>query len=281
MRLKLKELRKFFVRRIAAISDLHLMSRSSLFPPIFKTTEGNEFRGNTGQSQIWSYWKQFCHICDEWEVDTVFLASDLLHGQNPIERGTGLISTNLNEQIQLGEDTLTLLLKGRESHWVGGSRYHDSTKGMYVEHELCNRMTEAGITKGTWHGPIANMRVKPFDKIVNMTHGGGRAAYYRETIAAREMVYGKAAEVDGKLPRIDCYIHGHFHWYNHIHQGRVHHIQLPGWTAYEPVPIFTPNYTRMQPDIGGVLILFDAEGRITVWHFLYPLPHISDIVVEV
>jgi hypothetical protein len=281
MKLKHKELRKYFVRRIAAVSDLHLMSRYSLFPPIFRSEEGNVFHANEGQKSIWESYKKFCQVCNDWEVDTVLLASDLIHGQNYIERGTGLISTNLNEQIQLCADVLTPLVKGRDSHWVGGSPYHNSVKGMNVEREVCNRLTEGGVTKGTWHGLVANMRVKPFDKIINMTHGGGRAAYYRETIAAREMVYGKAGEVDGKLPRIYCYVHGHFHWYNYIHQGMVHHVQLPAWTAYEPVSIFTPNYTRLQPDIGGVLLLFDDEGRLTVWHFLYPLPHISDMVTEV
>ena len=281
MKLKLKELRKYFVRRIGAVSDLHLMSRYALFPPTFKTIEGNVFHANEGQKQIWESYKRFCQICDEWEIDSILLASDLIHGQNHIERGSGLISTNLNEQIQLGVNVLTPLLKGRDSHWVGGSRYHNSAKGMYVEQEICNRMTEGGITNGVWHGNIANMKIKPFDKIINMTHGGGRAAYYRETIAAREMIYGKAAEVNQKLPRIDMYVHGHFHWFDYIHQSNVHHLQLPGWVAYEPVPIFTPNYTRMQPDIGGALILFDDNARITVWHYTYPVPHIADAVIEI
>lgn len=281
MKLKLKELRKYFVRRIAAISDLHLMSRYSLFPTTFRTKEGNVFYANEGQKQLYESFKKFCQICDEWEVDTVLLASDLIHGQNHKEAGAGLISTNLNEQIQLGEIVLTPLLKGRSSHWVGGSRYHNSVKGMYIEQELCAKFKVGKVSNAEWYGPIANLKVKPFDKIINLTHGGGRAAYYRETLAAREMVYGKVAEVNEKLPRIDMYIHGHFHWFNYMHQANVHHLQLPGWTAYEPVPLFTPSYTRMQPDIGGCLILFDENGRVTVWHYTYPLPHIADKVKEV
>jgi hypothetical protein len=281
MKLKLKELKKFFVRRIAAVSDLHLMSRYSLFPPEFETSEGNIYKANAGQKSLWESYKTFCNVCDEWEVDTVLLASDLIHGQNPIERGIGLISTNLNEQLDLAELTLTPLLKGRESHWVSGSPYHNSAKGMATENELFNRLVKSKVTSGTWSGQIANLKVKPFNKIINMTHGGGAAAYYRETIAAREMVYGKAAVVNEKLPKFDMYIHGHFHWFNYMHQEKVHHLQLPGWTAYEPVAIFTKNYTRMQPDIGGALILFDESGRITVWHYSYPLPHIADKVVEI
>jgi len=281
MKDKLKEYKNIFVRRIAVVSDLHLMSRYSLFPPEFETKEGNILKPNAGQRQIWDSYMQFCQICDQWEVDTVFLASDLIHGQNVIERGTGLMSTNLNEQIKLAVQVLTPLLKGRDSHWVGGSRYHNSAKGMYIEEEICDKFKKDKISNAIWHGVIANMKVKPFNKIINMTHGGGKAAYYRETIAAREMVYGKVAALDGKLPKIDMYIHGHFHWFNYMHQNNVHHLQLPCWTAYEPCPIFTPNYTRLQPDIGGVLVMFDENGRIFVWHFMYPTPHIVDAVKEI
>jgi hypothetical protein len=282
MKLKLKEMRKYFVRRLAAISDLHLMSKYSLFPPSFTNKEGNVFTPNPGQVELWKSYQSFVNVCDEWEVDTVLIAGDVIHGQNPIERGMGLISTSLNDQLELGEKVLTPILKGRDSHWVSGSGYHNSAKGMSIEEELCKRMrTVNDVGKSNWYGPIANLRIKPFNKITNLTHGGGRAAYYRETLAAREMVYGKAAEVNGKLSKIDMYIHGHFHWYNYMHQANVHHLQLPGWTAYEPIALFTPAYTRMQPDIGGVLIFFDETGRILVWHFLYGLPHISDSVVEV
>jgi len=281
MKDKLKEYKNMFVRRIAAVSDLHLMSRYALFPPEFETEEGNVFKSSAGQRQLWDSYTQFCQVCDQWEVDTVFLASDLIHGQNPIERGRGLMTSDLNEQIDLAEKVLTPLLKDRDSHWISGSGYHNSVRGMSVEQEVCKKMKKSGITNSTWHGVVANMKVKPFEKIINMTHGGGKAAYYRETIAAREMVYGKVASFDGKLPKIDMYIHGHFHWFNYMHQNNVHHLQLPCWTAYEPVPIFTPNYTRLQPDIGGVLIMFDEGGRIFVWHFLYPTPHIVDKVKEI
>ena len=129
-----------------------------------------------------------------------------------------------------------------------------------------------------WYGSIANLKVSPFEKIINLSHGGGRASYYRETLIAREIIFGKVAYANQKLPKIDIYVHGHFHWWNHLHQQGVHHIQTPAWTAYEPIALFTPSYPRLQPETGGVLLLFDDEGRVTVWPFLYPTPHISDSV---
>jgi hypothetical protein len=277
---KMKELRKVFVRRFAAVSDLHIMSRYSLFPPNFET-KNQKFPPNDGQLQIWNSYKEFCDVCDEWEVETVLVAGDVVHGQNYKERGLGLMSTNMNEQIDAACTALKPLLKGRKSHWVSGSGYHVDQNGLSIEELIFDRLQAEKATTGAFYGPVANLNISPFNKLLNLTHGGGRAAYYRESIIAREIVYGKVANQNGKLPKIDMYIHGHFHWFNHLHQQNVHHLQLPGWTAYEPASIFTQAYTRMQPDIGGALILFDDVGRTTVWPYLYPLPHIADFSREI
>ena len=104
--------------------------------------------------------------------------------------------------------------------------------------------------------------------------------FYRETAQAREMIYGRVAYADKKLPNISMYVHGHFHWFNYMHQVNGHSLQLPCWTALEPLPMFIKNYTKAQPDIGGAIIFMDEAGRITVWHMGYPLPHIADEVQE-
>jgi len=278
---KFKELKKVFVRRIAAVADFHTMSRYAACPPgEYKTSEGNILKPNTGQVQLYNSFKNFCKVCDDWEVDTVLLAGDLVHGQNFKERGIGLMTTKTNEQIKANTRILTPLIKDRSSHWVSGSGYHNSLPGMSVEEEICDRFKERGYD-ANWYGTVANLKVEPFNKIINLSHGGGKAMYYRETISAREIVYGKVGEVNNKLPKIDMYVHAHWHWYNYMHQANVHHLQLPCWMAYEPITLYTQAYTRYQPDIGGCLIMFDEEGRITVWHYLYDLPHISDFVKKI
>jgi hypothetical protein len=244
------------------------------------TKEQNPILPNPGQIQLYNYFKKFCRVCDEWEVDSVLLAGDLVHGQNVKERGQGLMSTRTNEQIDLATDVLEPLLKNRKSHWVSGSNYHNSHEGMSIEEDIRKHMKDKGFD-AEWYGTVANLEVKPFGKIINLSHGGGKAMYYRETISAREIVYGKAAQVNEKLPKIDMYVHAHWHWFNYMHQANVHHLQLPCWIAYEPITLYTQAYTRYQPDIGGCLILFDHEGRITVWHFCYDLPHIADFVRQI
>jgi hypothetical protein len=276
-----KELIKYFVRRVAAIGDMHLMSEYSMFPEKFVTIqEATITPKHPEQTEIWKSYQHFLSVCDFWDIDMVLLTSDLMHGQNPYERGSGLMSTNMNEQIELVEYAARPLVKDRISHWVSGSGYHNSVRGMAVEKEVCDRLCKEGVSETTWHGPIANLRIKPFGKVINLTHGGGAAAYYRETLEAREIIYGKAAAIDKKLEKIDIYVRGHFHWFNHLHQSNTHYVQIPCWTAYEPVPMWTKNYVRYQPDIGAALLMFDQEGRLTVWPFLYPLPHIVDKMTE-
>ncbi len=269
---KIFELLKRFVRRMAAVSDQHLLSQVAMCPPGLTNELGVEFNRHAGQIQLWNYWEDFNDKCDELEVDTVFVVGDVIHGQNPIERGVGLMSTNLDVQISAGVLAMQRICKDRKSLWISGSKYHISAIGHNSEKDVCDRLG------GTWLGQVANIKIDPTEKIINVSHGGSGAFVYRETAMGREILFAKVAEANGKLPKISMFIHGHWHWFSYLHQSDTHFLQLPCWTAYEPVPIFTKNYTRFQPDIGAAIIMVDDEGRITCWHYLYPLPHIVDQV---
>lgn len=269
---KIFELKKRFVRRIAAVSDLHFLSLYAGCPPGLLNETGVEFNRNEGQIQLWNYWEDFCNKCDELEVDTVLVVGDVIHGQNPIERGVGLMSTNLDVQVNAGVLGMQRLCRDRKSLWISGSKYHISATGHNTEKDICDRLG------GTWLGLVANLKIEPTEKIINVSHGGSGAFIYRETAMGREILFSKVAEANGKLPKISMFVHGHWHWFSYLHQSDCHYLQLPCWIAFEPVPIFIKNYARFQPDIGGAVIMVDEAGRITVWHYLYDLPHISDNV---
>jgi hypothetical protein len=182
------------------------------------------------------------------------------------------MSTNLDVQISAGELAMRRLCKDRKSLWISGSKYHISAVGHNSEKDVCDKLG------GTWLGLVANLRIEPTDKIINISHGGSGAFVYRETAMGREILFAKVAEANGKLPKISMFIHGHWHWFSYLHQSDTHYLQLPCWIAYEPIPIFVKNYPRFQPDIGGAVIMVDEAARITVWHYLYDLPHIADNV---
>ncbi len=96
-------------RVIAVTSDQHIFSRYGLNPPRVFLKEGLEIKAGPGQKQIWKSWLNFCGKCDEFEVDTVLVLGDLLHGQNPIEMGTMLYSPSMDEQVDAGVEVLSPL----------------------------------------------------------------------------------------------------------------------------------------------------------------------------
>ena len=64
-------------------------------------------------------------------------------------------------------------------------------------------------------------------------------------------------------------IRAHKHTFIEVHKGSIRALQLPCWQFFVPYDTAMKNYARWQPDIGGVVMLFDEELRTTVWHFLY------------
>lgn len=264
------------MRKIAFVSDLHVFSRYAIFPPFFVTEQGMKIECSEAQAEIYDHWLEFCDICNRENVDTVVMNGDCIHGQNPIERGNLLVSPNLNEQIDVGTQILKLLVFGKDYKrkllMFSGSGYHKSTPANDPEKGICDKLD------GIWMGAIANIKFAPSNRVFNIQHGESAAYIYREMLLGRELLFLKYAEALGKIPHIDIKIQGHWHNFIHIHEHKLHMVQLPCWMAFEPSRIYLKSYGKMQSDIGGVIISLDEVDRIHVWHYLWNPPHIADEV---
>lgn len=278
---KIRELVKKFKRVIGCVSDMHVGSPYAIFPDGFSLKSGNVIKLNDGQKQLLDYWEDFKKKCDFWNVDTFLIGGDIVHGQNKKEAGVELISTDLSVQKRAASVLLEPLLKGRKSYWVAGSGYHASTPGHNPDEGLCTELGAKSDIHTDWKGLIANLNIKDTGKMINLSHGGSGAFIYRETAMAREIAFAKMAFANGKLPKIDMFVHGHWHWFAYLHEAKTHYLQLPCWIAFEPCQIYVKNYTRFQPDIGASIIFIDENNFITCWHFLYDLPHIADAPKEI
>jgi hypothetical protein len=265
-------LTKRFKRVIACISDMHVGTYTAIFPDEFHIKRGNVITLSEGQRSLLESYHSFCKTCNDLGVDTVLVLGDMVHGQNPKERGENLITTELTIQKRAAKELLKTLIKDRKSYWVAGSGYHASTPGHDPDEGLCEMMG------GKWCDKVKTLRFG--SRLINISHGGSGAFVFRETAMGREIQWAKMAFANGKLPKIDCFVHGHWHWFAYLHEYESHFLQLPSWAAFEPARIFVKNYARFQPDIGGAVILIDEEDRLMVWHYLYELPHICDEVIE-
>jgi len=268
---------KTFKRVIALISDTHVGSKYALFPDSYIDEDtGNEYRANAGQKQIYGYWQNFCQVCDELKVDTVIHLGDALHGTNRKEFGKNLITSELPIQEDVAVVLLKQIVKDRKFFIISGSGYHQS-----LDSKVHKSIAKREELKGTFLGALANLRLKPSNRIMNITHGVSSAAIYRTTIMDRDGMFFLQAQASGKLPKVDIAVHGHWHSFIYIHTAQHHLIQLPCWMGWEPSRPYLKYYGKMQPDIGGVILMIDDKDRILVWHYLYPLPHISDMIKAV
>lgn len=255
-------------RSVAFISDLHVGSRFAICPDKYQTAEKQWIIPSAGQAYLNNSLAAFGKVCDSLGVDTVLVNGDALHGQNVAENGIGLSTTNLDEQIAMCVETIRPLVKKRKLLMISGTGYHKTARGINPEKSVCDALG------GIWLGPLANLSFKPSKKVFNIHHGYSGSVIYREMILAREGLFAKWAEANG-TPHVDVIIRGHLHSFIHIHEHGLHMIQLPCWTAMEPSKITLKLYFKMLPDIGGVVINMDNEDRLTVFHYLYPVPTIA------
>jgi hypothetical protein len=102
---------------------------------------------------------------------------------------------------------------------------------------------------------------------------------YRETVAAREVLFFREAEALGKLDHYDLIARGHNHIYRHLDLPKCHYVLCPCWQAIRPDPYTLKNYAKMLPDIGFVIVAIDKGDRQHVLHWLMDEPvRISDFV---
>lgn len=271
-----KEFRNMFVRRIALISDMHVGTHYALAPEgfVLPSTQ-NPIALNEGQKTLLGYWNNWLQVMDDWEVDTVLCLGDMIDGQNYKEMGVRHHTTDLNEQTSMLEVLIKPAVRDRKHYWIRGSNYHVSIRGGNYEQSIAEKLG------GVYLGAVALLKIDPFDQIWLVSHGSSQGVIYKEMISGREIMFARSAQATTKVPKVDMIIHGHWHWFNHMHQSNVHHIQCPCWETYYPWPAMIQWYFKHQPDIGAVLVLIDEEGRKTIWPFLYPLPHIADKVISV
>jgi len=271
------ELSHKYKRVIVLISDLHVGSRYAPFPPTFKGARENQpFGLNQGQITLNQYFFDFVDICKELKADTVFLVGDIMGGYNPKDPGMYLLTSDLDEQCMAAYELLKPLCKGRQVGVWAGTPYHGAgTENIKIHKQL------ADMLNGRFFGRIANIKLVPSERIVNIAHRGTSAPVYPETAMARDMLFFQQAEALKNIPfTVDIIVRAHMHRWIYIHKYQKHYLMLPGWEAFIPYYMATRWYSRYLNPVGGAVLLIDDKDRIRVWHYLYPPVHIADALKE-
>jgi hypothetical protein len=261
-----------FKRVFAFLCDFHFGSAYGLFPPEYKLESGTVIKQNPGQKKLWVFWEKAKLICDEWKVDTVAFLGDLVQGVHKKGFGAGNILVELDDQADCAEEVLHPVCKGRKVVGVSGTEYHDA-KLLRIEKRIIENLG------GQYCGYIINGVIEGTKRRFNLAHGSSQSMIYRETVAAREVLFFREAEALGKLPHFDLVARGHNHIYRHLDLPKCHYVLCPCWQAIRPDPYTLKNYAKMLPDIGFVIVAIDKDDRQHVVHWLMPEPvRISDFM---
>jgi len=270
-----------FKRIVAFVADTHVGSRYAIFPPNIISKQGNDLGAmrNEGQIKLYEYWKEWEKICDAWGVDTIILLGDIIQGNNPAGRGVGTVTADLDEQKDAAVSLLSKICENRIVHSLSGTLYHESIDTR-IHYDITKELGSVA-KESHFHGLMANIKLKGTNRILNLAHGVSGAAIYRTTLMDREALFEAAAYGLGDLDFLpDIVVRAHWHRFIHIHLPNQHILQVPGWCAWFPYKGTIRLYGKMQPHIGGVILFIDDHDRITIHHYLFKPPRISDYLRE-
>ena len=120
------KLKHEYVRSVAMVADMHVGSRFGLCPAKYETSTGDTISHamNTGQKQLLTYWNDYVAKMRSFNIDTVFLVGDVFAGVNFKESGLYLMTTDLNEQLEMACELLKPLVKNTKVCVWSGTPYH-------------------------------------------------------------------------------------------------------------------------------------------------------------
>ena len=267
--------KKNYPFRIAWINDIHVGSQYGIFPKKYIANSGNVVLPNKGQSVLLKYWSEFAEQCKINKVNILSMVGDLVTGQNPKEAGKYVLMIELKEQVACAaklindfcEDVGTI-----EEIWIWkGTPYHDSRDSSLEEQVVDKLISEYNLNVKFFNEyKIINLEYKNNTKTLFVTHPASGGVVYPETAMGRDMLFWQEGVADGKLPKVDMIVRAHKHEFIEVHKASIRALQLPCWQFFVPYDGAMKNFARYQPDIGGVIMLFDDMLRTTVWHFIYP-----------
>lgn len=254
------------MRRILIIGDIHCGAVTGLWHPEYKTRHQNTIKLNPLQEEIYEKWELMKEEVRKGNgYDTLFLMGDLIDGLNRKSFGKERMVSDLNEQVGCVLKLLRPLSKGKEVFGICGSGYHSSLD-YEVDRRICHEL------HGQYGGPIANVRLRGTNKIVNISHGSGFPAQYIGSKMSKEILLSIMSAKLEKTPEIDILIRGHFHEYAYLEMLNKHFILNPAWEGTRLNLHSSPNYLRFQPTIGCVKLEIDND-IVNVIPFIYPIKH--------
>lgn len=267
-------LEKSYPYRIAFLNDIHAGATYALWPEVWVTKGGQTIGGNKSQRMLVGYFWEFAKECADNKANVLCIVGDIIAGQNRKELGKYTMTTDIHIQLNACAWLISEFVRRvptlQKIYIFKGTPYHTSLDTSVEEYlsTLLKRDYDINTDFRNEYA-IFTLEHKGKKKKLFVTHPASAATMYPEQAMGKDMMLWQEAVGNKKLPPVDFIIRAHKHMFAEVHKAKIRAIQLPCWQFFVPYDTAMKNYARWQPDIGGVLLLFDQKLRTTVWHFLY------------
>lgn len=268
---------------ILVVSDLHCGSIYGLLPPGFKTSDGKIMQLNPGQKYLWKCWEHMIRQVEKLPISAVVVNGDVIDGTQRAQRGTELALPMIEDQSHAAYLALKRIqerLPGRPFYMVAGTEYHDAKAAREVEvvGRALGSVQYVGAGTGRYCREVLDLDVGGV--VLNFSHGiSVSGGLYRATSPDREGVWSALAGKEGKVPRADCVVRSHAHYFVHVEHESKHIVITPCWQLQTRYMRKNSAY-RMLPSIGAVVVHVCPNSKkvgldpIRVQKILYHLPSV-------
>jgi len=280
--------RNEFPIRIGFLSDMHAGATRGVSLPefIWHDAGGLEQKevANNVQLELYKLWNRNISLFKEYGVQHIFVIGDAFAGSNYIEKGA--FSRVLQaKQIKLAADLLEEVYNGCDKKvdfyiWRG-TKYHESPAGSGEMHEgLASELNmRAGKKIARYMYQVSYVELRGGKSVYTgeerirrlfISHEAPNALVYPATLMSRDINWCLQAEASGQTLPVDAIIRAHLHTWLHVDHHGVHAVQLPCWQGHTPYKATIKYFFKLQPTLGGAMMLMDEYGRLQFWGGSYP-----------
>jgi hypothetical protein len=260
---------------IGLIADIHAGETRAVMGDSYITLEGQTIYPNEVQKIINKQWSELTKVFQKYKINYLFNVGDSFAGLNPREEGAYRFLT-LPDQLELTTQLIMDLLGDRKEdvivlNWKG-TMYHELRAGSGEMHlELTKRLEEEGV-HSEFMGDASYIEVEGVERLRRffVAHESPQALVYPATLMSREIDWLLKSQATGDALACDASIRAHIHRWLHLDHDGIHAVSLPCWLAWTPWKATIKYFFRLQPSIGGALLLIDEKGRLRFWHFTLP-----------
>lgn len=266
---------------VMVVSDIHAGHEIGMYPPGMLGLTGERHNLNAGQRFLWKAWLDLVAWRKKMRPDVIIVNGDFIDGEQRKNVGTEAQTTICAAQQKAAVRILEPLVDGcKQIYCIRGSPYHDGRRGLDIE-PIAEELGAIGPHKD-WHTHgVLDLDIDGVN--LNVMHQiGSMSGSYRFTALDKEGLWAVSRGKEGSVPKADCIIRSHLHFYGHIETPRHHVVISPAWQLQTEYMRRHSAY-RMIPDIGALLIHVDPAAKkagldpIRIEKRLYQLPAVKSI----